>query len=161
MTKKSAKEENKPASPLAGRLATPENIFSIPPGMLNPTTQVETTGPIPDPRNITSTFTSLLKKQVRDATQTQRKTSSNFYRAIVLSVETTEAGTDLQGSTPTVLGDLMSMGRLNTSSPLKIVTIRALIPELHQLRPIPAAPDDLETIKLYPTFTTIDNIAGN
>ena len=161
MAEESAKEQKKPASPLAARLAQPENIFAIPPGMLNPTTQVETSGPVPDPRNISSTFTSLLKKQVRDSTQTKRKTSSNFYRAIVLSVEITETGTDIQAITPTVLGDLMSMGRLNVKDPLKIVTVTARIPELHQLRPIPADPNDVETIKLYPTFTTIDNISGN
>ena len=142
-------------------IALPENVFALPAGMLNPSTQSEVPGAIPDPRNQTSTFTSLLKKQVKESTETKRKTTSPFYRAIVLSVSIAEVGTEVQSKQPSVIADLAALGYIQSKDPMKIVTIRARIPELHQIRPIPVDPSDFASIDVYPTFTTIDNIAGN
>ena len=158
MTKEVTKEK---AKEVDSKVPQPQNVFGMTPGMLNPGALIEGPDALPDPRNQSSTYVSLLKKQSKDYVQASRKQNSPFYRAIVLSVTVEELGTENKAPYSSIVSNLYQSNLIKSKDPLKAVIVHARIPELHQMRPIPKDPSDIDSIQLYPTFETIDNIAGN
>ena len=136
------------------------NVFATPKGILNPHYLIDDPAVLTDPRNNSSTFISLLKKQTKAEQEPQYQDNNGIMRGIVLSVETLES-TSNNSQAPNTLETILNSGLLKNTDGLKIVSIRARIPELHRSLPIPSGPDDIDNIKVYPIFTSLDNIAGN
>tara|TARA_R110002020_G_scaffold78506_1_gene197392 strand:- start:3329 stop:6277 length:2949 start_codon:yes stop_codon:yes gene_type:complete len=149
---KASKEQNS----LFGDLAP----FSIPPGMLNPYYATDNATAFTDPRDTTNSFISLLRKQTKDSQIPNRNDNIGIMRGIVLRVETRDSKGGLSNTFNT-LESLLSRDVIQNKKEMKIVSIRARIPEIHKFLPIPDGPDDHMAIKLYPVFTSIDSLVAN
>ena len=112
------------------------DVFATPKGILNPHYLIDDPAVLTDPRNNSSTFISLLKKITKAEQEPQYQDNNGVMRGIVLSVETLES-TSNNSQAPNTLETILNSGLLKNTDGLKIVSIRARIPELHRSLPVP------------------------